>query len=120
MRIQTPPPTDPTAPKHTWPRQWVSYGFDPPKGWGGSAVLKVTVSAPGGWIHEAAWWRRRDASTAVGISNQPHERVGTTIPGGPEQFQGMQRELTIPDRCDELELLISAPGGAHFATYYER
>jgi hypothetical protein len=120
MFIETAPPVDQSAPKTQWPAKWVSFGFDPPKGWGGAGVVKITISAPGGYIHEAAWWRRRDAATAVGVPNQPHDRVPAAIPGGREQFPGFQRELVIPDRCDELELLIAAPGGVQLAPYYER
>lgn len=116
--------TDPAplgAPKKDWPRQWISYGFDPPKGWGGAGVVKVTVGAPGGWVQQAVWWRRQPSNTrAVGEPNLPHEPVMVPFPGGPEQFHGFQRELTIPDRCDELQLEIAAPGGVHFAAYYER
>lgn len=119
MFIQTDTPADLKSAKKTWEPRWVSIGFDPPKGWGGAGVVKVTVSAPGGWIHDAAWWRRKDTSTAVGVPNQPHDRIALTVPGGPEQFPGFQRELVIPERCDELELLISAPGGVHLAPYYE-
>lgn len=120
MFIRTAAPGDRAAAKNTWPAEWISFGMDPPKGWGGIGVVKLTFSSPGGWVHQAAWWRRRDASTAVGVPNQPHERVGIAIPGGAEQFQGFQRELAIPDRCDELELFVAAPGGVHITPYYER
>jgi hypothetical protein len=120
MYVQTDTPADLKSAKKTWEPRWVSFGFDPPKGWGGAGVVKITVSAPGGWIHDAAWWRRADATTAVGVPNKPHERISLTVPGGPEQFPGYQRELIIPERCDELELLISAPGGVHLTPYYER
>ena len=119
MRIETPHPDDWRAPKKDWPAQRISFGFDPPKGWGGAGIVKVTTTAPGGWIHEAKWWRRRGAG--VGQPNQPHDVVAINpIPGGNERFVGYQLELAIPERCDELELLISAPGGAHFTAYYER
>lgn len=119
MRIETTDP-DPGVAKDHWPKRWISFGIDPPKGWGGVGVVKVTFSAPGGWIHQATWWRRRGTSTPVGVPNQPHDPVVFTVPGGPEQFAGFQRELTIPDRCDELELELSAPGGVHLSVYYER
>jgi hypothetical protein len=119
MRVETEKPELGT-PKKDWPRQWISFGFDPPKGWGGAGVVKLTFSAPGGWIGDVKWWRRRDASTPVGVPNQPHDPVSITLPGGAEQFQGRQVELSIPERCDELELSVAAPGGLHFSVYYER
>lgn len=120
MYLETEAPTDPKATKKDWPQRWVSYGFDPPKGWGGSGVVKLTFGAPGGWVHEMVWWRRKDTSTAVGVPNQPHEPVTVTVPGGAEQFHGLQRELAIPDRCDELQVRLSAPGGVHITSYYEK
>lgn len=118
MRIETPHPTDWAAPKTDWPASWISFGLDPAGGWGGAGIVKVTVSAPGGWIHEAKWWRR--PGTGVGQPNRSHEPVSIApIPGGNERFQGYQLELAIPDRADELELLVAAPGGAHFAAYYQ-
>lgn len=118
MRIETATPADGQA-KQLWPTRWVSFGVDPPKGWGGAGVVKLTFSSPGGWVHSAKWWRRRAVSSPVGSPNEAHEPVTIPMPGGAEQFQGFQRELVIPDRCDELELQVSAPGGLHVAVYYE-
>lgn len=120
MRIETPEPPDGEAVKAKWPTRWVSFGIDPPHGWGGKGVVKLTFSSPGGYIHEAKWWRRTDTTTPVGKPNEPHEPVTISVPGGREQHQGWQRELPIGDRCDELELLVAAPGGLHIAPYYER
>jgi hypothetical protein len=119
MRVETPWPTDPETAKRDWEARWVSYGVDPPKGWGGTGIVKLTFSAPGGWVHDCKWWRRRTPNANVGVPNEPHEPITAAIPGGAEQFQGLQREMFIPERCDELELLVSAPGGVHFSAYYE-
>lgn len=120
MRVVTETPA-PDSRKQDWPRQWISLGFDPPKGWGGAGVVKVTFGAPGGWVHHAVWWRRpAAANSAVGTPNVPHEPISFAIPGGAEQYHGYQRELVIPDRCDELQLELSAPGGVHLVPYYER
>lgn len=118
MYLRTVHPKDWKAPKKDWPAEWVSFGFDPPGGWGGIGILKITTSAPGGWIREATWWRRH--GTGLGRPNEPHDPIAITpIPGGPERFQGLQLEIPIPARCDELELLIAAPGGVHLAAYYQ-
>lgn len=119
MFHRTPAPDDWTSAKDTWPAERISVGLDPPGGWGGRAILKVTTSEPGGWIHEAQWWRRH--GTGVGTPNAPHDPVPISpIPGGNERFVGFQLEIEVPARCDEIALRLAAPGGVHIAPYYER
>lgn len=117
--LTTPPPPA-GAPKQAWPTQRISFGFDPPGGWGGRLVLNLHFGFPGGWVHEAKWWVR--PGTGVGDANQPHspEAVNYRATGGQERHGGMGWQLTPPAGADELEILFSAPGGVHIFPVYER
>lgn len=107
--------------KSKWPNQRVSIGFDPKGGWGGNVALNLHFGFPGGWVHEAKWWVR--GGTGVGEVNKPHSPAPIDIGKGgygQERSGGMGLQLTPPDRADELEILLSAPGGVHIFPVYEK
>jgi hypothetical protein len=105
--------------KQDWPVERISVGFDPRGGWGGQVVLNLHFGAPGGWVHEAKWWVRPGAG--VGEVNKPHASVAVDFQvAGQERFVGMGWQLYPPDRADELEVVLSAPGGVHIFPVYER
>lgn len=117
MFIETPAPADGAA-KSDWPSKRISFGFDPINGWGGRCVIKAHWGFPGGWITEALWWVR--SGSGVGNPNAPHTPVGINLAGVQERFVGMGWEIAPPERADELELVIAAPGGLHLFTTYEK
>jgi hypothetical protein len=119
MLITTPALPDVPA-KHQWPAERISFGFDPPGGWGGRCVIKLHWTFPGGWVHEAKWWVRHGDPGTVGIPNRPHDAVPIDLAGQQERYVGLGWELTPPERADELEVVISAPGGVHIFSVYER
>lgn len=107
--------------KTKWPVQRISFGFDPTGGWGGRAVVNLHFGFPGGWVHEAKWWVR--GGTGVGEINKPHSPVPIDIGKGgfgQERNGGMGWQLGPPERADELEILLSAPGGVHLFPVYEK
>jgi hypothetical protein len=106
--------------KPAWPARRISFGFDPPHGWGGRVVLNLHFGAPGGWVHAATWWLR--AGIGAGEPNTPHTPVAVTLAadGGAERHVGMGWQLRPPDRADELEVMLSAPGGVRIFPVYER
>lgn len=107
--------------KSKWPNQRVSVGFDPKGGWGGNVALNLHFGFPGGWVHEAKWWVR--GGTGVGEVNKPHSPAPIDIGKGgygQDRNGGMGWQLTPPDRADELEILLSAPGGVHIFPVYEK
>lgn len=118
MRIVTAPGAGTGKPQ--WPAERVSFGFDPAGGWGGRVVLNLHFGFPGGWVHEATWWVR--GSTGVGEVNLPHTPVPVDFSrvAGQERHGGMGWQLSPPDRADELEVVLSAPGGVHIFPVYER
>ncbi|HEX2298494.1 MAG TPA: hypothetical protein VHH34_08265 [Pseudonocardiaceae bacterium] len=119
MYIVTAPATGTN--KQTWPTQRISFGFDPTGGWGGRVVVNLHFGFPGGWVHEAKWWVR--AGTGVGEVNKPHTPVPIDIGlggYGQERHGGLGWQLGPPERADELEVLLSAPGGVHVFPVYER
>jgi hypothetical protein len=118
MFITTPTPTS-GASKASWPTRRVSFGFDPINGWGGRCVIKLHWSEPGGFVHQAIWWTRRPAG-GVGVPNAPHAPVGISLGGQAERFVGLGWELAPPEYADELDLVISAPGGVHLFPAYQR
>jgi CubicO group peptidase (beta-lactamase class C family) len=117
MYVETAAPGAGTA-KRDWPTRRVSLGFDPRGGWGGQLAVKLHWGAPGGWVHEAKWWVR--GGTGVGIPNQPHSPVAINVNGVAERYVGLGWELYPPERADELEVVISAPGGCHIFPFYEK
>lgn len=90
--------------KHSWPTQRISYGFDP-----GTTAVRLAFGFPGGWVHEAKWW------VANKGANRPHDPVPVNFStsGGQERHGGMTWVLIPPGGADEVELLLSAPGGVH-------
>lgn len=118
MHIVTAPATG--TRKQDWRTERVSFGFDPPGGWGGRVVLNLHFGFPGGWVHEAKWWVR--GGTGVGEVNKPHTPVPVNFAqvAGQERNGGMGWQLSPPARADELEILLSAPGGVHMFPVYER
>lgn len=118
MYIRTPAGTG--TRKQDWPTQRVHIGFNPPGGWGGRMVLNLHFGFPGGWVHEAQWWVRQGTGI-TGFANRPHNPVPLTFDAvaGRERFGGLGWQLSPPERADELEVLISAPGGVHIFPFYE-
>jgi hypothetical protein len=116
--ITTPLPLD-GLPKQQWPAERISIGFDPSGGWRGRVVLKAHWSYPGGWIHEAKWWVRHPSANGLGSPNEPHDAVPIDFGADAERFVGLGLEISPPDRADELELVLSAPGGVHLFPFYE-
>jgi len=107
-----------TGSKQNWPAERISFGFDPPGTWGGRMMLKLHWGAPGGWIHEAKWWLR--PGDGAGTPNVPHDPLGICLDGVVERYVGLGWELIPPARADELEIVLSAPGGVHIFAVYER
>ena len=54
--------------------------------------------------------------------NKPHAPLAVDFfqAGGQERWVGMGWQLHPPDRADELEIVLSAPGGVHIFPVYER
>lgn len=116
MLVTTPQPAQGSA-KPQWPAQRISFGFDPIGGWGGNAAIKLHWAAPGGWVTSATWWVR--GGTGVGQANRPHTPVAIPLAGVQERFVGLGWELYPPAMADELEVVISAPGGCHIFSVYQ-
>ena len=90
--------------KQDWPTRRVSFGLEP-----GTGVVRLNFGFPGGWVHEAKWWVANQGT------NKPHDPVplNFSTTGGQERFGGMGWVITPPAKADEVELLLSAPGGVH-------
>ena len=104
--------------KQAWPIERVSFGFDPPGGWGGRMGLKLHWGAPGGWVHEAKWWVR--PGTGIGEANKPHDPVPIDLSGVAERYVGLGWELFPPGRAYQSLGARPAPGGVHIFPVYER
>lgn len=119
MYVTTPPGAG--NDKASWPRQRISFGFDPPGGWGGRVALNLHFGFPGGWVHEAKWWQR--PGTGVGDTNKGHKPIPIDIGlggYGQERHGGLGLQMAPPERADELEIELSAPGGVHIFPVYEK
>lgn len=107
--IRTPAPKDGQE-RWDWPTVRESLAFRP-----GSGVVKLDHGGRGGWVHAIIWWVR-DPNWTPNIPRhfpQGHPVGASRGHAGSERFVGYGWESAPPAGADFVEIVFSAPDGAH-------